>query len=165
MKKLFPVITALIAASLSVTGCDFFRALAGRPTSRDIEAKRELMKADSVRRADSIALVQAAAAASDTVVKDTAQATAEKAETAVKPAKKRFYVILGAFSSRENAERYARKIKGLGYEPEFFGFTEGRTAVGIGGTDDGEEAKAFMKELKRQDFCPAGIWILDRKRK
>ena len=55
--------------------------------------------------------------------------------------------------------------KSFGYEPEFFGFTEGRTAVGIGGTDDPEEAKAFMRELKGQDFCPEGVWILDRKKK
>ena len=78
--------------------------------------------------------------------------------------KKRYYVIMGAFSSRENAEKYAERIKSFGYEPEFFGFTEGRTAVGVGGTDDPEEAKAFMKEIKGQDFCPEGVWILDRKK-
>ena len=34
-------ILLLIAASLFVvTGCDFFRSLAGRPTSEDIQAKK-----------------------------------------------------------------------------------------------------------------------------
>jgi hypothetical protein len=26
------------------------------------------------------------------------------------------------------------------------------------------EAKAFMDQVRRQDFCPEGVWILDRKR-
>ena len=84
--------------------------------------------------------------------------------TGKKVEKKRYYVIMGAFSSKDNAVKYAERIKAYGYEPEFFGFTEGRTAVGIGGTDDPEEVKAFMKELKGQDFCPEGVWILDRKK-
>ena len=84
--------------------------------------------------------------------------------TGKKAEKKRYYVIMGAFSSKDNAVKYAERIKAYGYEPEFFGLTEGRTAVGIGGTDDPEEVKAFMKELKGQDFCPEGVWILDRKK-
>ncbi len=162
MKRLLRLSVILLSVTVMVTGCDFFRVLAGRPTSKEIEAKRVEILSSAVRQSqDSVRIDRSPVKPGVT----------EEAAEPVRPArttsgeKKRFYVIMGAFSSRENAERYAERIKTFGYEPEFFGFTEGRTAVGIGGTDDAEQAKAFMKELKGQDFCPDGVWILDRKRK
>lgn len=191
MRKTLPIALVLLSVALLVTGCDFFRAVAGRPTSKDIEAKREVIRQaeDEARRGSPVEPGMTETAKVEPGMTETAKVEPGMTETeptetkpgttevktAVtetkpdvtekKPGKKRFYVILGAFSSRDNAERYAGKLRGLGYEPEFFGFTEGRTAVGVGGTDDGQEAKDFMKELKRQDFCPEGVWILDRKRK
>jgi|GEM_PF-272417 len=193
MTRRFLILVALLSVTMVVTGCDFFRVLAGRPTSKEIEAKRaEILRSaqddkvvaqddkDSVPQQDqdSVQVAKPETAASER--RDDGQrphsAAAEQSEARmdaavpVRPAgstsgeKKRFYVIMGAFSSRENAEKYAERIKSFGYEPEFFGFTEGRTAVGVGGTDDPEEAKAFMRELKGQDFCPEGVWILDRKK-
>ena len=196
MTRRFLILVALLSVTMVVTGCDFFRVLAGRPTSKEIEAKRaEILRSaqddkvvaqdDKVvaqddkgsvpqQNQDSVQVVKPETAASER--QDDGQrphsAAAEQSEARmdaavpVRPAgeKKRFYVIMGAFSSRENAEKYAERIKSFGYEPEFFGFTEGRTAVGVGGTDDPEEAKAFMRELKGQDFCPEGVWILDRKK-
>ena len=155
MKSRFRLSVILLSVTLVVTGCDFFRVLAGRPTSKEIEAKREEILRSAQDDKDSLQVVKP---------EMTEPVPVRPAGTASRE-KKRFYVIMGAFSSRENAEKYAERIKSFGYEPEFFGFTEGRTAVGIGGTDDPEEAKAFMKELKGQDFCPEGVWILDRKRK
>ena len=61
MKK--NILPALLALMLVVTGCDFFRMVAGRPTSKDIEKKRiEIMKAEEAAlqaRLDSIAAVDA----------------------------------------------------------------------------------------------------------
>ena len=151
MKSRFRLSVILLYVTLVVTGCDFFRVLAGRPTSKEIEAKRAEILRSAQDDKDSVKVVK--------------PEVTEPVPVRPTGEKKRFYVIMGAFSSRENAEKYAERIKSFGYEPEFFGFTEGRTAVGIGGTDDPEEAKAFMKELKGQDFCPEGVWILDRKRK
>ncbi|MBO4230848.1 MAG: SPOR domain-containing protein [Bacteroidales bacterium] len=164
MRRVLPVIVLVLSVAFMATGCDFFRVLAGRPTSKDIEAKRELI----LRSSEQPVSTGQAEAKPDTVVAAPSRPAGDKDPSTSSGAgtgKKRFYVIMGAFSSRENAEKYAARIKGFGYEPEFFGFTEGRTAVGIGGTDDQEEAKAFMKELKGQDFCPEGVWILDRKKK
>ena len=173
MRGVLPVIVLVLSVAFMATGCDFFRVLAGRPTSKDIEAKREQIlrsaQDDKVTApSDTVASTeQPVATGQDEAKPDTvAHERPTGPQTVPKTGEqKRFYVIMGAFSSRENAEKYAARIKGFGYEPEFFGFTEGRTAVGIGGTDDQEEAKAFMKELKGQDFCPEGVWILDRKKK
>ena len=164
MRRVLPVIVLVLSVAFMATGCDFFRVLAGRPTSKDIEAKREQI----LRSSEQPVSTGQDAAKPDTVVAAPIRPAGDKDPSTNSGAgteKKRFYVIMGAFSSRENAEKYAARIKGFGYEPEFFGFTEGRTAVGIGGTDDQEEAKAFMKDLKGQDFCPEGVWILDRKKK
>ena len=136
--------------------------LAGRPTSKDIAEKRErILRSYQEGSPDNPGMTEE----KPRMTEEKPRMTEEKpGPTEKKVEKKRYYVIMGAFSSRENAERYAQRIKSYGYETEFFGFTEGRTAVGIGGTDDPEEVKAFMKELKGQDFCPEGVWILDRKK-
>ena len=179
MRRVLPVIVLVLSVAFMATGCDFFRVLAGRPTSKDIEAKREQIlrsaqddkvtaSSDMVASTEQPVATGQDAAKPDTVVAAPIRPAGDKDPSTSSGAgteKKRFYVIMGAFSSRDNAEKYAARIKGFGYEPEFFGFTEGRTAVGIGGTDDQEEAKAFMKDLKGQDFCPEGVWILDRKKK
>ena len=53
MKKSY--ILVLLLVMLTVTGCDFFRKVAGRPTTEDIEAKKveiarvEREKAEAVR--------------------------------------------------------------------------------------------------------------------
>ena len=162
MTRKFLILVILLSVTVMVTGCDFFRVLAGRPTSKEIEAKRVEILHRAVQQSQDSVRVD-----SSPVKPGVTEEAAEPVRPAVTKSgeKKRFYVIMGAFSSRENAERYAERVRTFGYEPEFFGFTEGRTAVGIGGTDDAEQAKAFMKELKGQDFCPDGVWILDRKRK
>ena len=163
MTRRFLILVALLSVTMVVTGCDFFRVLAGRPTSKEIEAKRE----EILRSAQDDKVV--AQDDKDSVPQqdqDSVQVVKLETAASARPAgeKKRYYVIMGAFSSKDNAVKYAERIKSFGYEPEFFGFTEGRTAVGVGGTDDPEEAKAFMRELKGQDFCPEGVWILDRKK-
>jgi cell division protein FtsN len=171
MRKGFQSVFVLLSVAMLVSGCDFFRVLAGRPTSKEIAAKREeiLRSAQDDRTPVEPRMTDEKPGISDekpemtsdsAVPADTSTSSATKTKE-----KKRYYVIMGAFSSRENAEKYGERIQSFGYEPEFFGFTEGRTAVGIGGTDDLEEAKIFMRELKGQDFCPDGVWILDRKRK
>ena len=171
MKSLLRLSVILLSVTVMVTGCDFFRVLAGRPTSKEIAAKREeiLRSAQGDRTPVEPGMADENHGMTDEkpgMTSDSALPADTSTSLATKTKeKKRFYVIMGAFSSRENAERYAERVRSFGYEPEFFGFTEGRTAVGIGGTDDAEQAKAFMKELKGQDFCPDGVWILDRKRK
>ena len=53
------ILPLLLVMMFVVTGCDFFRMVAGRPTSKDIEKKRlEIIKAEEAAlqaRLDSIA--------------------------------------------------------------------------------------------------------------
>ncbi len=155
MKNAFLTIAIIILVATSVTGCDFFRRLAGRPDSNWIEEKAESIRQEEEAlriRQDSLAKAQKALADS--------LAAADSVRLANH--RYRFCVILGSFSSKENAERYVEEIAAKGYKGKLLTFRNS-TAVGVCPTDDETQVKKSLSELQRQDFCPKGAWILDRK--
>lgn len=155
MKNAFLTIAVMTLVATAVTGCDFFRRLAGRPDSEWIEAKAEAIRQEEEAlriRLDS--LERARKAEADSL------AAADSVRLANH--RYRFCVILGSFSSKENAERYVEEIAAKGYKGELLTFRNS-TAVGVCPTDDEAQAKKSLEELQRQDFCPNGAWILERK--
>lgn len=155
MKNAFLTIAIMTLVATAVTGCDFFRRLAGRPDSEWIEAKAEAIRQEEEAlriRQDSLERVRKAEADS--------LAAADSVRLANH--RYRFCVILGSFSSKENAERYVEEIAAKGYKCELLTFRNS-TAVGVCPTDDEAQAKKSLSELQRQDFCPNGAWILERK--
>lgn len=155
MKNAFLTIAVMTLVATAVTGCDFFRRLAGRPDSEWIEAKAEAIRQEEeALRIRQDSLVRARKAEADSL------AAADSVRLANH--RYRFCVILGSFSSKENAERYVEEIAAKGYKGELLTFRNS-TAVGVCPTDDEEQAKKSLSELQRQDFCPNGAWILERK--
>lgn len=155
MKNAFLTIAIMALVAASVTGCDFFRRLAGRPDSEWIEAKAETIRQEEeTQRIRLDSLEKARKAEADSL------AAADSVRLANH--RYRFCVILGSFSSKENAERYVEEIAAKGYKCELLTFRNS-TAVGVCPTDDEEQAKKSLSELQRQDFCPNGAWILERK--
>lgn len=155
MKNAFLTIAVMTLVATAVTGCDFFRRLAGRPDSEWIEAKAEAIRQEEEAlriRQDSLERARKAEADSLAVADSVRLANHRY----------RFCVILGSFSSKENAERYVEEIAAKGYKCELLTFRNS-TAVGVCPTDDEEQAKKSLSELQRQDFCPNGAWILERK--
>lgn len=155
MKNAFLTIAVMTLVATAVTGCDFFRRLAGRPDSEWIEAKAEAIRQEEEAlriRLDSLEKARKAEADSLAVADSVRLANHRY----------RFCVILGSFSSKENAERYVEEIAAKGYKCELLTFRNS-TAVGVCPTDDEEQAKKSLSELQRQDFCPNGAWILERK--
>lgn len=155
MKNAFLTIAVMTLIATAVTGCDFFRRLAGRPDSEWIEAKAEAIRQEEeALRIRQDSLERARKAEADSL------AAADSVRLANH--RYRFCVILGSFSSKENAERYVEEIAAKGYKCELLTF-KNSTAVGVCPTDDEEQAKKSLSELQRQDFCPNGAWILERK--
>lgn len=155
MKNAFLTIAVMTLVATAVTGCDFFRRLAGRPDSEWIEAKAEAIRQEEeALRIRQDSLERARKAEADSL------AAADSVRLANH--RYRFCVILGSFSSKENAERYVEEIAAKGYKCELLTFRNS-TAVGVCPTDDEEQAKKSLSELERQDFCPNGAWILERK--
>ena len=155
MKNAFLTIAVMTLVATAVTGCDIFRRLAGRPDSEWIEAKAEAIRQEEeALRIRQDSLERARKAEADSL------AAADSVRLANH--RYRFCVILGSFSSKENAERYVEEIAAKGYKGELLTFRNS-TAVGVCPTDDEEQAKKSLSELQRQDFCPNGAWILERK--
>lgn len=155
MKNAFLTIAVMTLVATAVTGCDFFRRLAGRPDSEWIEAKAEAIRQEEeALRIRQDSLERARKAEADSL------AAADSVRLANH--RYRFCVILGSFSSKENAERYVEEIAAKGYKCELLTFRNS-TAVGVCPTDDEAQAKKSLEELQRQNFCPKGAWILERK--
>lgn len=155
MKNTFLTIAVMTLVATAVMGCDFFRRLAGRPDSEWIEAKAEAIRQEEeALRIRQDSLERARKAEADSL------AAADSVRLANH--RYRFCVILGSFSSKENAERYVEEIAAKGYKCELLTFRNS-TAVGVCPTDDEAQAKKSLSELQRQDFCPNGAWILERK--
>ena len=168
MKKIMIVLMGL--SLFAVTVCDFFRQLAGRPTSADIEAKRlEILIAEqqaAQARLDSLMkqqqIAQDSLAALDSI--------AQYGGTILNPAKlgglfatrleARYYVIVGAFRVRANAENLLLKAKNAGYEPALISFNTGLIAVGLCPCSNVVDAKDALKKVKTEKFCPKDVWVL-----
>ena len=160
----------MAVAMLTLTGCDFFRKLAGRPTSEDIENRKleiimaqealEQARLDSLRREQKI--VQDSIAALDSIK--------QQGGTILNPSKlgglfatkleARYYIIVGSFRHRANAEILLGKVAELGYSPAMICFRNGMMAVGLCPVNTLPDALVSLKTVKKEPFCPKDAWIL-----
>ena len=176
MKKSYILLFA--AAMLTVTGCDFFRKLAGRPTSDVIEVKRQEMVADIEAKAarqkaveDSLALVARNEA-------DSIEACRYIKENGVRLYTSSglgglvedelpfewygcYRVIVGSFRDKDNAQKKLEQIAEAGdFAPHFIRMRNGMIAVGTCPVNQIQYALAGFKELRRVGACPEDAWIL-----
>lgn len=170
MKKVL-VVGAIALVVVTATGCDMFRKMAGRPTSEDIAAKKELIAAaENARqvREDSIRLAEQRVADSLAVLDSMLHCgTPIKTTNQVSPAAKaklahRYYVIIGAFGNADNAQRLQKKAEAAGFGSELIPYRNGITAVGLCPSDDLVSMYEPLKMLRLQPFCPKEAWILDK---
>ena len=169
MKKIL-LITALAAAVCLLGGCDFFRSLAGRPTSRDIRAKQERIeqaaqlhqqRLDSLKQvqkqiSDSLAILDSLKAAKESLISTRQLASGGKYDIPY-----RYYVMIGSFSSQDNATRQAARAQEAGYPATLIPFRNGFTAVGCCPSNNLTEVYASLRKLREEPFCPADAWILN----
>ena len=153
MKKLIQTVLILIPVALAATGCDFFRKLAGRPTSDQIAAM-----AEAIRLASSPVTATTTPSAAAPAAAASAPATAAPAPAGDL---KRFYVVMASFGNSANANKYASILEAKGY-PATILKRGSYQVVAVCGTDDEAAIKQSFDEIRRQDFCPQGVWIIDR---
>ena len=126
----------LLVSMTLLTGCDFFRVVAGRPVSKDIKLKKmEIINEETARQArlDSIA-DEARKAEQDSIkaVQDSVDACEYIAENKItvytvarlggiqhdglydQTSGTRYRVVLGSFRERANAEKLAGTISSIG---------------------------------------------------
>ena len=169
------LITACVALLFLVSGCDFFRTLAGRPTSAEIEAKRERLELaqqreaharDSVDRArrDSVLRVRQAADslhALDTLVslgkyhKASSYRNIPQAKL-----RTRYAMVGGVFSNEDNAGRLKARYEAEGYEAYVLKYYSGLCAVLVGPCDKIADALGTYRATRSLPFRSDQSWIL-----
>lgn len=181
MRKSIILLTAL--SLVSFTGCDFFRNMAGRPTSEDIEKQREEIRLDVERKQVELAAMRAeeekmqrrldSLKVKEMEMRDSLAALdsiKQYGGTILNPAKlgglfatklqSRYYIIVGSFKKRSNAETLLKKIQKQGYEPSLISFNNGLIAVGLYPCATIMEVKTALIQVKKEKFCPKDVWIL-----
>ena len=161
----------LIAVTLfTMTGCDFFRIIAGRPTSEEIELKRiEILRAEQAvvqARLDSLKREQKIA--QDSL--DALDSIKQYGGSILNPStlgglfatklEARYYVIVGSYRVRNNAEAMFKRAAGKGYEPALISFRNGMIAVGLCPNNNIVDALEALKRVKKETFCPSDVWVL-----
>ena len=170
MKKTY--ILLILASLLTLTGCDFMRKLAGRPTSEDVENKRiEILRAEEAAlqaRLDSLRNVE------KRMIQDSLNALdsiRQLGGSILNPAslgglfatklEARYYIILGSFRARANAEALFKVAKEAGYKPALISFGKGGLiAVGVCPVNKLPDAFVALNNVKKESFCPKDVWIL-----
>lgn len=172
MKHLISKFLCLAVFASFVSGCDFIRTLAGRPTSEDIEAKKVMIKtefdreaarrdsADAVLRQQALLAQKAASmdsllAAGCSFIKVSDMRVRIGSELSSK-----YYIVCGAFSDRSNAERLAAKLLDNGCKSELIPYKNGSTAVGASPSDDISEIYRQFVILHKGKLIPEDSWIL-----
>ena len=153
--KAFRLISTLMVALMLVTGCDFFRSLVGKPTSKELEQmKREAVEQarkqrqlDSINKAKALALEQAKAA--------------EENKNLLDESAGRYHVILGSFKVEGNAEKMYALLEKNGYTPRVIKFNNGFEVVSVAAYDNYREALKAMNDVMEYEFCPEDVWIYD----
>ena len=164
-----------LAAVLLVTGCDFVRTVAGRPTSAQLdEIRKERMAAEEARhqaRLDSMARAEKAMA--EALAAREAQlldSLTQSKGTVLNPSKlgglyttkleSKYYIVVGAFRTRSYAERKLTQCNQAGYTATIISFRNGLLAVAICPSDNLEETLKTLKKLRGTEVCPQDGWIL-----
>ena len=72
----------------------------------------------------------------------------------------RYYVIVGAFKYRSNAEYLLQTAQKAGYKPALINFRNGKMAVGLCPSNNIKDAFEALKKVKKESFCPSDVGVL-----
>lgn len=158
---------------LVVSGCDFFRILARRPTSSEIEEIRAEIRRVEKARQDSLELVRLererdslvrvdSIAAMDSIVKNAGPLlTPEKFHGLLSADfNTRYCIIVGSFKTKSNAVGFLKKVRQRGYEAGMFTFKSGWYAIGVCPSDHIRQVQRSLKTISEDGFFPRGTWVL-----
>ena len=168
MKKVL-VLASLTAVALMVCSCDFLRRAAGRPTSDEIEAKREyIQKTEAQKKAQDELRAKAEQYTKDSLAAwDYLNACGREIMSSRKFNRMDsfvldydYFLMVGSFSNESNALKLVSEVVDGGYNASTLSIRPGMTAVGICGSNDIVEFSESLKEVWDKPFCPSDAWIL-----
>lgn len=175
MSKSLRVVAALAIAAVALSGCDFLRTLAGRPTSADLQALRAGAQASAVAAensdttvADAVSFIvdAAAEAAADSALRSDGvplRIASELRNRLANVPVQRYYFIVGMFSQEDNALRVAAKADSAGYKYELLRYANGNTLVGVVPSATLSELYSEYDRLRQESFFPKESWVLENR--
>lgn len=121
-----------------LSGCDFVRRSLGMPTSDELDAKKtEILKTEAQKKAKADSVAKALKMAQDS-------ASMKKSD----PSKDYlYYIVVGVFEEKKNAERVYEQISGLVEAPIMKAWA-GMTMVAAGGADTMSEATVILEKIR-----------------
>ncbi|MBO8485312.1 MAG: hypothetical protein IAB78_02690 [Bacteroidetes bacterium] len=164
------ILLLLLLGTLCFCGCDMFRRLAGRPTAEELAVMRIEMLAekeaaqqariDSLRRvekalADSLAILDSLQQMHGTILNPS-----EMGGLFTTRLEARYYIVVGSFMHRGNAESLLCRVSDAGYSPVLINFRNGFNAVGVEPSGSLRQVMASLRKVKAEPFCPPDVWIL-----
>ena len=172
MKK--SLVLVLAVSAVIISGCDFVRVIAGRPTSKQVEAVRvERIKQEEARhqaRLDSMRRVQQQLADSLAMEQYLLDSLSQSKGTVMTPSslggigvsnlEYTYYIVVGAFRDPVNALNKKTQCDDFGYPAKIINFRNGLNAVAVCPSNSIAETIKNMKAVKGQKFCPKDGWIL-----
>ena len=187
MKKIFAAISLSVLV-LSVSSCDLFRSLAGRPTSAELKSVIEKQQsstqqmqaiteepAETTQQAtikeqtapeETIAVASTHAEQEDyTMVKREGRMSVPLAYTHTNSTLKAtpehsYYIIVGTYRQKPTLNKMIKDAHDAGYETFLLEYSNGLTSVGLMPCDNlGEAIDAYAK-VSKEDFCPKDACIL-----
>lgn len=166
MKKL----SLIFLIGLSVQSCDYFRRMAGRPTSDDIQAKRELIaekeKASHLRQTELEAQRGSAADSLKTLAEIGSEGIEIRragniSDGASLPAGKRYFIIIGSYRTPKNLKKVIEMVEACGFTAVPIEFDNGCTSVGVSPSNRIADCLSEYHRVRKLPFCPDDSWILD----
>lgn len=181
MKKIFAAISLSVLV-LSVSSCDLFRSLAGRPTSAELKSAIEKQQnsaqqmqaiteepAETTQQTapeETIAVASPQAKKEEyTMVKREGRMSVPLAYTHTNSTLKAtpehsYYIIVGTYRQRPTLNKMIKDAHDAGYETFLLEYSNGLTSVGLMPCDNlGEAIDAYAK-VSKEDFCPKDACIL-----
>lgn len=174
MKK--ALILSLLLTALTVTGCDFIRQVAGRPTAAQVEEiRQERLRAEAQRRQareDSLARIRQhrldSLDAREAFLQDSVSRThgllIRPARlgglTAASRPEARYSIVIAAFRTKAYADRKVQSCVQEGYPSSVLTFRSGLNAVALCPSDSLRIVMDNMNELRQKGICPKEGWIL-----
>ena len=171
-------ILILVIAVLAISGCDFVRTIAGRPTSAQVEKIRiERMQAeeaahqarlDSMRKvqqqmADSLAALEAFLLDSLSQAKNAIKTPSNLGGLGNTELSARYYIVVGAFRDVNNAMRMQKVSVDAGYPAQIVSFRNGLNAVAICPSDSLTEVIPKLKAVRSKEGLSKDAWLLENK--
>ena len=181
MKKIFAAISLSVLV-LSVSSCDLFRSLAGRPTSAELKSAIEKQQSSAQQMqaiTEEPAITTEQTAPEETIAVASPQAKKEE-YTMVKhegrmsvplaythtnstlkaTPEHSYYIIVGTYRQRPTLNKMIKDAHDAGYETFLLEYSNGLTSVGLMPCDNlGEAIDAYAK-VSKEDFCPKDACIL-----